>query len=46
MPSYGLAHYELALALTQKGMKEEAGVEYRKAAELDPHLVAPPTSSH
>ena len=46
MPSYALGHYELGLALTQKGLKEEAGEEYRKAAELDPHLVAPAMSSH
>jgi Flp pilus assembly protein TadD len=46
MPSYALAHYELGLALTQKGLKEEAGGEYRKASELDPHLVAPATSAH
>jgi Flp pilus assembly protein TadD len=42
MPSYALAHYELGSALRQKGIKDEAEKEYRKAAELDPHL-APPT---
>jgi tetratricopeptide (TPR) repeat protein len=41
MPSYALAHYELGLALSQRGLKDEAGGEYRKAAELDPHLVPP-----
>ena len=44
MPSYALAHYELGLALSQKGQKDEAGGEYRKAAELDPHLAPPSTS--
>jgi Flp pilus assembly protein TadD len=43
-PSYALAHYELGAALIQKGLKEEAAGEYRKAAELDPHLVPPATS--
>ena len=41
MPSYALAHYELGLALSQKGIKDEAKREYRKAAELDPHLAPP-----
>jgi tetratricopeptide (TPR) repeat protein len=41
LPSYALAHYELGLALRQKGLKEESGTEYRKAAELDPHLAPP-----
>jgi len=40
MPSYALAHYELARALNQKGLKDEAGAEYGRAAELDPHLVS------
>src|ERR1035438_8620400 len=44
MPSYAMAHYELGLALSQKGVKTEAVGEYRKAAELDPHLT-PPVSS-
>jgi len=35
MPSYALAHYELGVALSQKGQKDEAAGEYRKAAELD-----------
>jgi Flp pilus assembly protein TadD len=46
MPSYAMAHYELGLALSHKGLEEEAGGEYRKAAELDPQLVPPVTSSH
>jgi Flp pilus assembly protein TadD len=41
MPNYALAHYELGLALSRKGQKEEASDEYRKAAELDPHLAPP-----
>jgi len=48
MPSYALAHYELGVALSQKGQKDEAAGEYRKAAELDPQLappqLAPPTT--
>ena len=43
MPSYALAHYELGAALSQKGLKDEADGEYKKAAELDPHLVTPVT---
>ncbi len=46
MPSYALAHYELGLALNQKGSKEEASAEYRKATELDPHLVPPADPAH
>jgi protein O-GlcNAc transferase len=46
LPSYALAHYELGLALSQKGLKEEASAEYKKATELDPHLVAPVSSIH
>ena len=46
MPSYALAHYELGLALSQKGLKDEASGEYRKAAELDPHLVPPVATPH
>ena len=42
-PTYAVAHYELGLALSRKGAKEEADVEYRKAAQLDPHLVPPGT---
>jgi protein O-GlcNAc transferase len=43
MPSYALAHHELGAALSQKGLKDEAAGEYRKAAELDPRLVPPAT---
>ena len=46
MPSYALAHYELGLALSQKGLKDEADGEYRRAAELDPHLVPPSATPH
>jgi len=41
MPNFAPAHYQLGLALTQKGAKEEAGREFQKAAELDPHLTPP-----
>jgi tetratricopeptide (TPR) repeat protein len=40
-PKYAAAHYQLALALRQKGEKDEAGKEFQKAAELDPRLTAP-----
>jgi len=43
MPSYAPAHYQLGLALQRRGEKNEAALEFRKAAELDPHLT-PPTS--
>jgi len=46
LPTDALAHYELGLALNQKGLTEEAGVEYRKAAELDPHLTPPAAAVH
>jgi Flp pilus assembly protein TadD len=45
MPSYAMAHYELGLALSQKGVKAEADGEYRKAAELDPHFSRPLSSA-
>jgi len=35
------AHYELGLALLQKGKKEEAASEFEKAKSLDPKLVPP-----
>ena len=41
MPSSAMAHFELGKALTQKGLKDEAASEFRKAAELDPHLAPP-----
>jgi Flp pilus assembly protein TadD len=31
----------LGLALTRNGLKDDAREEYRKAAELDPHLIQP-----
>jgi Flp pilus assembly protein TadD len=37
-PSYGLAHYQLAVALSRKGEKVEAAEEFKKAEELDPKL--------
>ncbi|MGA7376097.1 MAG: tetratricopeptide repeat protein, partial [Candidatus Sulfotelmatobacter sp.] len=46
VPSYALAHYELGLALSQKGLKDEASGEYRKAAELDPQLAPPAGAGH
>jgi Flp pilus assembly protein TadD len=46
LPSYALAHYELGRALSQKGLSDEASGEYRKAAELDPHLASPAAASH
>src|SRR6267143_6737045 len=41
MPTFASAHYQLGLALTQKGEKEEAAKEFQKAAELDPRLTPP-----
>ena len=35
------AHYQLGLALSRQGHKDEAKKEFQKAAELDPHLTAP-----
>ncbi len=40
-PDYAAAHYQLGLALSQKGEKDEAKKEFQRAAELDPHLTAP-----
>jgi tetratricopeptide (TPR) repeat protein len=40
-PNYAMAHYQLALALSRQGHKDEATKEFQKAAELDPHLTAP-----
>jgi tetratricopeptide (TPR) repeat protein len=40
-PNYAAAHYQLGLALTQKGQKEEAKAEFQKAAEIDPKLSPP-----
>jgi protein O-GlcNAc transferase len=33
MPSYAMAHYQLGIALTQKGQREEAGKEFLEAAK-------------
>jgi len=41
VPAYAMAHYQLAVALTQKGEKSEAGREFQKASELDSRLAAP-----
>ena len=38
MPDYAMAHYQLGMALSQKGQKDEASSEFQKASELDPHL--------
>jgi tetratricopeptide (TPR) repeat protein len=38
---YAPAHFELAIALQQSGKKNEATLEFQKAASLDPKLVAP-----
>ena len=40
-PAYAMAHYQLAVALAQKGKKDESSREFQKASELDSHLVAP-----
>jgi len=36
-----MAHYQLAVALAEKGQKDESGKEFQKAAELDSHVVVP-----
>lgn len=38
MPTYAMAHYQLARALAQKGQKKESDWEFQRAAELDRHL--------
>ncbi len=40
-PGYAAAHYQLGLALTQKGQKDDAKKEFQRAAELDPALKVP-----
>jgi Flp pilus assembly protein TadD len=40
-PQYAPAHFGLGQALRQRGKSEEARQEFRKAQELDAHLVAP-----
>ncbi len=37
-PKYAAAHYQLGVALNQKGDKDEAQKEFQKAVELDPQL--------
>ena len=39
--NYAAAHYQLGLALSRKGEKDEASREFQRASELDPHLTAP-----
>jgi Flp pilus assembly protein TadD len=41
VPTYAMAHYQLAVALAQKGQKDESSSEFQKASELDSRLVAP-----
>jgi tetratricopeptide (TPR) repeat protein len=40
-PSFAAAHYQLGLAMRQKGDKEEAKKEFQKASDLDPTLTPP-----
>jgi tetratricopeptide (TPR) repeat protein len=40
-PNYAAAHYQLAMALSQQGHKDEATKELQKAVELDPHFASP-----
>jgi Flp pilus assembly protein TadD len=40
-PGFAAAHYQLGLAMNQKGEKEEARKEFQKASELDPTLTPP-----
>ena len=37
-PNYAPAHFQLALALRQKGDATQAAEEFKKAGQLDPHL--------
>ena len=41
VPSYAMAHYQLAVALAQRGQRDESGAEFQKASELGSHLRAP-----
>ena len=41
VPTYAPAHYQLGIALQQKGEKAEATQEFQRAAELDPRLRSP-----
>lgn len=38
---YAPAHFQLAQALARKGQRAQAGQEFQKAKQLDPHLQAP-----
>jgi tetratricopeptide (TPR) repeat protein len=40
-PNFAQAHYQLGLALIQKGQKQDAEAEFQRARELDPHLTPP-----
>jgi tetratricopeptide (TPR) repeat protein len=40
-PDFAPAHYQLALALKQKGELAQAQAEFEKAHQLDPHLKSP-----
>jgi Tfp pilus assembly protein PilF len=41
-PESAVAHYQLGLALSQKGEKDAGQKEFQKAVELDPNLKPPP----
>ncbi|PYV25718.1 MAG: hypothetical protein DMG24_08680 [Acidobacteria bacterium] len=43
-PDFAAAHFQLALALRQKGDARQATEEFEKAYRLDPHLKPPPMS--
>jgi protein O-GlcNAc transferase len=40
-PKYAAAHYQLGIALKQKGEQDEAQKEFQKAAEIDPQMTPP-----
>jgi tetratricopeptide (TPR) repeat protein len=42
VPDYAPAHFELAIALRQLGKKEEAAMEFQRAAALDAKLATTP----
>jgi Flp pilus assembly protein TadD len=44
-PGYAPAHFQLAVALSRKGQKDESQQEFSKAAELDPKLKQPSSSN-
>jgi len=41
-PNYAAAHYNLGLALREKGEAGAASAEFQRAKELDPSLRSPP----